>query len=153
MDDQRFDELTRALAGARSRRQVIKNLAGGLAGAFAGALGLGANATAQTGPGGSDCGNNGQSCTAQQCCGGFTCLVDGTSGTEKFCCPDGNVCGQCCLPAGGVCLGGRECTCPELIPDRCPPTADNPFGECVDLQNDLLNCGSCGNACKGPGTD
>ena len=41
MEDRRFDDLTKALAAPTTRRQALKRLGAGLAGALAGAFGLG----------------------------------------------------------------------------------------------------------------
>ena len=41
MEDRRFDDLTKALAAPTTRRQALKRLGVGLAGALAGAFGLG----------------------------------------------------------------------------------------------------------------
>jgi len=136
MDEPQFDQLTKALSNASSRRGFLKVLMG----AVGGALGL-SRVEAQTGD--SDCSNKGQSCTAQKCCGGFTCLIDMTSGTEKFCCPDGDVCGQTCCPTGGVCLGDT-CVCPDGE-TRCEN--EDPIGTCLNLDTDVNNCGACGNKC------
>ena len=146
MDGRRFDDLVRALATVPpTRRRMLRLLTGGAASALAGALGL-RGAGAQTGPGGSTCANNGQSCSAQKFCDGFTCLEDLTSGTEKFCCPNNDVCRQCCVPTRGLCLNG-ECRCP-VGEERCRNAGD-PIGTCFDLLTSVANCGECGNACAG----
>ena len=93
-----FDALARGLAnGSISRRRALQMLGGALlGGAVASIPGVGwlagDSGEAQAAPGGSTCGNNGQSCTAQKCCRGYTCLIDMTSGTEKHCCPNQAVC-------------------------------------------------------------
>jgi len=62
MDSNRFDELARAFGTGRSRRQVLKTLAGGLAGALAGAIGQGASAAPRCKPFGRRCRANGECC-------------------------------------------------------------------------------------------
>jgi hypothetical protein len=149
MSSDRFDELTKGLAnGATSRRKFLTGLAGAAAGAVFGAR----QARGVVPPGGSTCSNEGQSCTAQQCCQGLNCLTDFTSSTEKFCCAPGTplVCGSKCCPTGAVlgCSAGK-CTCPtgEVV---CPD-ANNPLaGKCVNLAEDVNNCGACGVTCADP---
>ncbi len=146
MDGKRFDDLTVVLASS-TRRQVLKRLGGGLAGALAGAFGL-RGAGAQDAPGGSTCNTSGQSCTNQQCCEGYTCLEDFTSGTDKFCCPDLLVCGSRCCPAGASCATGNQCQCPETASAVCPGGPTPQVGLCVNLQTDPNNCGQCGTICN-----
>ncbi len=91
MDEPQFDELTKSLAHASSRRGFFKVIAA----AIGGALGLGA---AEAAPGGSTCANQGQSCTAQKCCKGLICSTDLTLSTNKFCCPEPT------RPCNGACV-------------------------------------------------
>jgi Dictyostelium (slime mold) repeat len=150
MSSDRFDELTKELAnGGTSRRKFLTGLAGAAAGAF---IGAGRARAVLPGPGGSTCSNAGQSCAAQQCCQGLNCLTDLTNATEKFCCSQGTpiVCGSKCCPTGAVlgCSAGK-CTCPtgEVV---CPD-ANNPLaGRCVNLVEDVNNCGACGVSCGDP---
>ena len=46
--------------------------------------------------------------------------------------------GQVCNPSGVT----YQCACAAATPNACP-------GKCVDLQNDGMNCGSCGHSCLG----
>jgi hypothetical protein len=149
LSGERFDELAKDLAAkTTSRRKFLAGLAGAAAGALFGA----SRASGVVPPGGSTCSNEGQSCTAQQCCQGLNCLTDFTNSTEKFCCaPDTPlVCGSKCCPTGAVlgCSAGK-CTCPtgEVV---CPD-ANNPLaGKCVNLVEDVNNCGACGVTCADP---
>ena len=165
MDDQRFDELTKALGAAATRRQAIKRVGGVLAGAFAGAIGLGrADTQAQGGPGGSKCSNQGQSCRAQKCCQGLECIGDlSAGGTNKFCCPSGtrpcngvclnltgdvNNCGSC----GNVCPGSTDpCKVAACVNGSCTTVAGNNGAPCED--GDLCTVGdTCQSGVCKPGS-
>ena len=64
MDHDRFDDLTRALATTRSRRQFLKTLAGGATGGLLALLGVGAAAADDTcKPVGKKCNKDGQCCS------------------------------------------------------------------------------------------
>jgi len=134
MDGQRFDDLTRALGATRSRRQVLRALAGAAAAALTGAAHRRPAAAA-------DCGRDGEPCGC--CRGGLTC----TNGT---CCPDERACNGACCPSGHRCEGGA---CVRSgggggSPGGCPAGQANCAGPgCVDLSADPANCGACGNAC------
>jgi hypothetical protein len=99
MDHQRFDSLTRKMASARSRRQVLKAAAGAAVG-----FSVVHPASAQT------CGVLGDPCDvaneSADCCNGLTCfeaLCDNPSG---LCMAEGEFCGS----SGLVCCDGLECT-------------------------------------------
>lgn len=136
--DERFDAVTRAAAEGVSRRQIMRMLAGGLAG---GTLLTGLSASRARGAGRAcveqcrfltgrqrgDCLRTCNSCTAR---GGQMCL----GGTGAICCEsDADCCnsnvGQVCCPAGSHCCIGRNgnLSC-------CP---------------DSTEC--CGNQCCAPG--
>jgi hypothetical protein len=108
-----FDALARGLAnGSISRRRALRLLGGALVGgAVASIAGVGwlagdsGEAQALTAPGGSPCGNQGQSCNAQKCCGGLVCI--GKPG-NRVCCPKSQACGSICCPLGAT------CNCPPL---------------------------------------
>jgi hypothetical protein len=78
MDHQRFDDIARQLGHDRSRRDVFRLLAGGLAAGLLGVAGRG-RAAAQT------CGALGDACTDNtDCCSGLTCfeaVCDNPKGT------------------------------------------------------------------------
>ncbi len=152
-----FDALARGVAnGSISRRRALRLLGSALlGGAVASIPGVGwlagdsgeARAAPGDAPGGSDCGNSGQSCTAQKCCQGLSCLTDPTNSTEKFCCPLESklVCGSKCCPAGALlgCTAGK-CQCPPGEVE-CPNLNNlTGTGKCVNLLEDPDNCGGCG---------
>jgi len=94
MGGERFDAVTRSLAKTQSRRQALKLIGGGLAGAVFAVLGVG-EATAD--PGG--CKRNGKKCKKNdQCCSGI--------------CQNG----QCVAPS--TCLQ-RGATCQLTNPGAC----------------------------------
>ena len=140
MDERRFDELTRRLGAAASRRQVLGGLAGAVLGYFGG---VGAAVSAQTATGGAPCGGAvcgagefccnpscgpcapiGGACTLQACetpagepCNAVTC------GAGEFCCnhscstcaPVGGACtAQLCEPGGGFAIGAVVVTTAAL---------------------------------------
>src|SRR5690242_92327 len=74
MDHDRFDDLTRALATTRSRRQFLKTLAGGAAGGLLALLGVGeAVADDLCKPLGKKCKKSKQCCSGN--CTGGICVV------------------------------------------------------------------------------
>ena len=77
MDDHRFDDLTRIMAGGVSRRRAFKLLAGGVTGGLAAALD-GRRVTRAGGTGG----GGGGTCSALPCTGLFvdTCAFFGRGG-------------------------------------------------------------------------
>jgi hypothetical protein len=142
MDDRAFDNLVRLLGGARSRRQVLRRLGTGLAGALAGAVGLQQRAGAVACTRDQDCGatqyceTNGQCvCHAELCRNTNGCCDEDqncrTEQSEDFCGRDGSLCAQCsaievCQDTGEsfacVCqrednpCGSRQC---GIVTDRC----------------------------------
>jgi hypothetical protein len=131
MDSNRFDELARAFGTGRSRRQVLKTLAGGLAGALAGAVGQGTSAA----PKPKTCKNSHSCPQGQRCCNGTCTTLDTVTN-----------CGSC----------GNSCTAPanataSCVSGQCQITCDTGFslcgGACVNTKTDLANCGTCGTAC------
>ena len=100
MDHQRFDEFTRQIGVGRSRRQVIKLLAGGLAAGLLGVAGRGRAAAQTCGVLGDDCTGNADCCTGLVC---FEALCDNPSG---LCMDEGEFCGS----AGLECCEGLDCT-------------------------------------------
>ena len=124
MDGQRFDDLTKAMAGGATRRGALRLLAGGaLAGALA-RLDLGSTAAQDVGA--AHCVPNGTICTGRRrlgtrhrhscrdCCSGFSTRRPG--GARRCSCrPDGASCGgsaaKCCsgvCGADGTCGGTQE---------------------------------------------
>ncbi len=102
MSSARFDELTKALARATSRRQALKTIAGTALGGVLGLGGIG-TALAKCKPAGIGCNSN------SQCCDGSCC--------HGTCCGPGQVClcnGTCATP---LVDGGGNCPCGSFIKD------------------------------------
>ena len=126
MEDDRFDDWTRALATSRTRRRFGAALA---AGAVAALLGRPAGAAAAR------CRTDRQcSVNFPKCCGG---RCRDTSADPQNCGQCNRICDE-----DEVCRNG-ECrsTCPGRQV-RCGRRR-----ECVDLQTDPSNCGRCGREC------
>ena len=103
MDKQRFDELTRAFAGRRSRRDVLRTALGGMGAGLVG-LATGAGASAKGARQSSDkgpvaCGDS----EGQECSDGFTCVAG-------FCLDDDGP----TLAVGASCSDDAQC-----IDSRC----------------------------------
>jgi hypothetical protein len=150
MDQQRFDDLARALARTPSRRTFVKGMLGGAVAAIAGR----ASAVAKEKdkdkplwkqkcknpgdcPGGAACVNNHCACPpGSTLCdegGAFAACVDLLS--------DHDNCGTCGQGCGEnlECLNGT-CDCPL-------PLTHCGEGGCTDTADDPLNCGACGTVC------
>lgn len=176
--ENRFDELTRALGAATSRREALRRIGGFVGGTLLAFTGLdGAWARSR----------HGDACKAacrrcspgkrQQCidvcracpsttllcgpCGGVTCCGGGKVCSGGRClCPTGYTdCGGACVDlrydayncgaCGRVCAGGTVCSNGVCV---CPPGLTDCGGTCVDLASDPSHCGVCGNACSNPAT-
>jgi hypothetical protein len=104
MDSSRFDELTKALATATSRRQALKAIGA----ALGGALGF-----SRIGVAFAKCHNPGHNCEENStCCSHLCCIAAGQR--EGVCCASGQVCqnGACvtpCLPSGSPCQNDSDC--------------------------------------------
>ncbi len=132
MDGPRFDDLTRALGAASSRRTLLRATVT----AAIGVLGLRRVETAHA-----------QACVAlgarcgptNQCCSGEC------HGRKCRCRPNQQECGGACFdpcPAGNV----RDATCACA----CPGGTVSCAGECRGpgtFEDDVQNCGACGNHC------
>jgi hypothetical protein len=116
MDSSRFDELTKALATATSRRQALKTI---VATTLGGILGLGRLGTALAGRG-PKCHRNGLGCdTNSQCCSGYckngekcACAPNGATCTDGSNCCSGTCCQGTCCGSGQVCLSNGTCATP-----------------------------------------
>ena len=162
MDERRFDSLSRSLAAAKTRRDLLV----GLAALGAGLIGA-RTADAQAQCGNKTCRNNPGKCSSGcVCCeygNGNTRCVPAGGCTGTVACPTGSTpcngrcitldslqtdpanCGSCGItcPAVQTCVGG---TC------SCPAGAEFCNGACLDpiiFQSDENNCGGCGNSCPG----
>jgi hypothetical protein len=129
MEPSRFDDLTKALATATSRRQALKTIA---ATTLAGLLGLGGIGTAFAKP---KCKPNGHGCgTNKQCCSGY---CDPT--TSLCACQPGTCNDTCPCPSGQNCCNGTcsECPCGQvkLSNGTCATPCD---------PNNPESCGGCG---------
>jgi len=151
MDVRNFDDLTKVIAAAPSRRQALRLFGASVLGALVGSL-RPPEAVAQNGPGGSICVNQGQSCTAQKCCQGLSCLQDATSSSAKFCCPTGTeACGGICRTpcAPKTKRNKKTCACEG---EQCPTGTTLVNGVCAHLCSAATDCPStC--VCEGRGAD
>jgi hypothetical protein len=144
MNPNRFDEVTKALAIAGSRRQALKAI--GVA--LGGALGLGriGIAFAACHPPGHNCEEN-STCCSQNCC-----IAAGQR--EGVCCDKGQTCqnGKCVTPCtanGGGCTQGSTCCsgscsthnfCCGPAGTHCTSATECCSGECVlVLDNQPVN--------------
>lgn len=158
-----LDEVSRGLAGAKSRRETLRLIGGAVVAAIFGAVGIqraygqsgnvDCNTYCSTFPPGCKRINCLSACVA---CQGDVSRLCGNPGAQ-FCCPSGTTCcggacvnlhndaancgacGHACganqLCAGGICFS--PCTAPQTL---CA-------GGCTNLLTDSANCGACGNAC------
>jgi len=133
MDSSKFDQLTKAIATATSRRQALKAIGASVVG---GILGLGGVGTALA-----MCKGIGVKCSqSKECCVGYC-----DPSTFTCTCPIGTVlCGDHCV--SNVCPDGQtfdssscQCTCSGGL-TACGST-------CIDTSSDPNNCGSCGHHC------
>jgi len=109
----------------------------------------------ECGAGLNDCGADCRVCCDDTECG------DGDGCTTDTCAADGSSCANDPCGGGDVCCGGA--TCQECCTDAdcngndscsggiclapCPGMTVPCDGQCVNLDNDEANCGSCGNEC------
>lgn len=137
MDSERFDQLSRDLAGATTRRRLLRGLFGAVTAGtvFSPVIAEAGTKPSKCLPAGSTCKMDKQCCNGK-CCNGKCC--------DYLCCN-----GKCCS-YGQVCLSGDCCsnTCGPTIclPDQytcCDPAT----GFYANLTSDSNNCGKCGNIC------
>jgi hypothetical protein len=134
MQDWRFDDLTRTLGKATSRRQVLKGLIGG-------ALGLAAVSQSTKRPAAAagcqnpDAGGTITECRKYAVNAYSECRAEGQS--LFSCLISANVAYDLCR-APLICPSGQMC---------CQPHGLN---ECIDVQADRNNCGYCFNVCDDP---
>jgi hypothetical protein len=125
MEPTKFDDFTKALATAASRRQALKAIGVALGGAL-GLSRIGTVFADQCKPPGTKCFKN-QQCCSKVCCNG-KCCDSGQSCQSGMCAcvPNGGSCtsdNQCCL---GLCCDGTCCSigtsgicCPPGYPVNC----------------------------------
>src|SRR5215207_6634509 len=126
MDDQKFDQISKALASGATRRRLFKIIAGGAAGALAGVATnrsetvLAANlCPGGGGPNNKIChcppGQDGGNCQTTGNGGGHEgtghefdcCCLSGGSPNPLCICPSGT--SDCCKPAGTTCASNANC--------------------------------------------
>ena len=141
MDDQRFDSITRHIAGF-SRRSFLKS---GFMAAAGAAFGLRRNLAGGQAPCTTlaDCGAvpicEGESCV--DCFGGY--LLCGAYCADLVTDPlHCGACGNVCPT--GICQAG---VCIDV--PACDPGLTRCGTDCIDLQVDVYNCGVCGSFCGG----
>jgi len=143
MDDRRFDDLARALAGVpTSRRSGLRWLIGAALGALGGAAPAG-RAAAQAIP----CLGAGAKCRKPAaCCSGICKKKRGAKSGKCFCLADGKACtattaAKCC---SGICQND-QCT------NTCSPgtaSCDGDPANCeTNTNTDLQHCGGCNQPC------
>lgn len=146
MDQDRFDDLARTVAGSGTRRAMLRRLAGGALGALVAGLGL-SEATAQEQTEASHrCRNVGGRCEqGDRCCAGAVCRggrCDCRGGRKR--------CGNRCIRDTACCTGGRTgcATNQTCINGACVSTICRP--NCTDKQCGADGCGgSCGTCAVG----
>jgi hypothetical protein len=122
MEPSRFDDLTKALATATSRRQALKAIGA----ALGGALGLSRIGTAFA-----KCQNAGHACGSnKQCC-------------SKLCCN-----GKCC-DSGQTCSNGT-CVAPTTTTTPAPTTSTTTAPPCPGGTTCLSNSDCCSGVCCPP---
>ena len=136
MSDHPFDDLARTLAAGASRRGVLRAIGGAVLGTLVAAPPRPVLADGNAdcahfcddveppGPGRGEC----KSDAAQQQGLCYTCGPAATAGHPDVC-GVGTSSVTCCTVASPTCCGNATC---------------------VNLQSDVTNCGTCGNACKAP---
>jgi hypothetical protein len=150
-----FDKLAKDLAGGLSRRQALRRLGGGLAGAVLGSLsfsaawakpkeGLDYKSQGSGGNGGNDDNGGGNSACARWC-------DSLPPGADTDHCKSDAAQGQgLCYECGPKASAGHPnfCDLAGIGPTCCPKTAPTCCsGHCSDLGTDASNCGQCGKAC------
>ncbi len=167
MDSSRFDELTKALARATSRRQALKTLAATVLGGMLDLGGIG-TAFANCKPNDIGCNTNSQCCSGG-CCHGTCTDLNTTSncgrcgntctGTTPACCSgactdlstDPNNCGSC----RHVCRADETCQSGQCAPCKGLQQACTSPGQCCDTGQGKTICaptkGGGGRCCNEPG--
>ncbi len=124
MDTHRFDELTKAVATATSRRQALKTIAATALGSILGLGGIG-TAFAKCKPNGIGCNINSQCCSGGCCRGTCTDLSSNLSN-----------CGSC----GHACRSDQVCSGGMCV---CPSGSQECNGTCCNTSDHLCSNGTC----------
>jgi hypothetical protein len=138
MDGQRFDALARSFGRRRSRRAVVRGVAGGTVAAGLG-LALGGVRPAAAGGG---CDEGLTDCSGV--CVDLATDMDHCGACDAVC-ESGLVVVNC---IAGVC---SRVSCPAALPMYCGELGENDpnyVDNCVDPATDPNNCGACGNVCE-----
>lgn len=148
MDGHRFDDLTRALAGGASRRRVLRGLAAGVAGAFAGTFSRRRVGAQQ------ECREVDRACYNDfECCGGgfngnssAFCFKPRGRDRGKCTCREGfEECGGECVDPIGFCESGLffencRCVCEDGSEPCRGSNACCEFGECIEVDPGFELC-------------
>ncbi len=144
MEHQRFEELTRGLATARSRREVVKAFFGAVLAGGAIAAGRG-GALAQDCTTDNDC-EAGQTCLEGSCApdGPPPCDTDGDcTGTGEICCAGGCLAIECCIDdqdPNARCGENETCFEGQCDPIDGPPACESD-DECAE--GEICCAGGC----------
>jgi hypothetical protein len=145
VDNSRFDQFTRIFALSRSRRTILKTLAGSVFGGALGLAGLGGGVEAKP-----TCRDEGHPCEGNQtCCDGLVCVASGR-GTAKRCnrCPNGQIaCGGKCI---GACVASDACHAAGVCDPKTGTCTNPPVAAGTPCGGD--NPCNGGGTCDGAGT-
>ena len=142
MQDWHFDDLTRTLGKATSRRQVFKGLLSGLGLALVGRAATAAPTSAA--PGG---GCDAKHCEVQAVKDLMTC---NSSCSSTVCKPTvgGPGLPNPCFGCYATCYGNFRIALHECRTTGCSGAESCCGQTCTDLRSDARNCGACGHACQ-----
>jgi hypothetical protein len=140
MEERRFDDLTRVLGAARSRRQVFRGLLGGVAAALVGRSLI--PSLAEAAPFG---GCSRQACERRATSDWLTC----NASCNNVACGGHSLRGEpnVCLGCLGACIFNYEIAVRGCRASGCSGGEQCCNGNCADLRFDANNCGACGHVC------
>jgi hypothetical protein len=164
MDHQRFDAITRAMAGGTSRRRVLKGLAGGALGGLVALVGMGDAEARRCRPIGRNCRAHADCCTDHcnndgdlyqctcppglgDCDGDGACETDVTTVTNCGACGNDCSAGQPANTIAACTLGQCSYACRTGFGDCDGDLNDDGGGGCETNLNSFSTCGSCTNDC------
>jgi hypothetical protein len=149
MGESRFDEFSKALAGASSRRSFLKVVGGGIATAMLGGLGLAPAPGAEA-----DCTSNCAGINNPHCqhdCIGpnnpqckYNCTGQNNPQCEHTCAGRNNP--RCTTNCAGANIPRCQTHCSHALP-QCASGQTVCGTYCADTPTDTQNCGACGNVC------